>query len=154
MFDASRRTAIALESSWSGIVWSPDDMDIPGITNTANKYQAKQDFNGKANTLAIKAYDSTLSSHPAAKYAYEYKTTGTNAGWYLPALGELNTVYSNMDYMNYALSLVGKEDIPTVNHWSSSVISDYQAWGLSFDSGLVSTFNKYYDYYVRPVLAF
>ena len=156
VFDASRRTAIALESSWSGIVWSPYDMDIPGITNTANEYKAKQDFNGKANTLAIKAYDSTLSNHPAAKYAYEYKTTGTNAGeWYLPALGELNTVYSNMDYMNYALSLVGKEDIPTnISHWSSSELSYSQAWGLYFYNGIVSTYKKDYDFYVLPVLAF
>ena len=156
VFDASRRTAIALESSWSGIVWSPYDMDIPGITNTANEYKAKQDFNGKANTAAIKAHNSSLSNYPAAKYAYEYKTTGTNAGeWYLPALGELNTVYSNMDYMNYALSLVGKEDIPTnISHWSSSELSAYQAWGLYFSNGIVSTYKKDYDYYVRPVLAF
>ena len=156
VFDASRRTAIALESSWSGIVWSPYDMDIPGITNTANEYKAKQDFNGKANTLAIKAYDSTLSNHPAAKYAYNYRTTGTNAGeWYLPALGELNTVYSNMDYMNYALSLVGKEDIPTnISHWSSSELSYSQAWGQYFLNGIVSTYKKDYDYYVLPVLAF
>ena len=156
VFDASRRTVIALESSWSGIVWSPYDMDIPGITNTANEYKAKQDFNGKANTLAIKAYDSTLSNHPAAKYAYNYRTTGTNAGeWYLPALGELNTVYSNMDYMNYALSLVGKEDIPTnISHWSSSELSYSQAWGQYFLNGIVSTYKKDYDYYVLPVLAF
>ena len=154
VFDADRRTAIALESSPSTMGWG-DGWDIPGITNTTDEYKAKQDFNGKANTAAIKAYNSSLSNYPAAKYAYEYKTTGTNAGeWYLPALGELNTVYSNKDYMNYALSLVGKKDIPTDYHWSSSEGSEYHAWGLRFSDGNVDFYYKAGSLYVRPVLAF
>ena len=158
VFDASRRTAIALESSTSMMSWSTERVDIPGITNITDEYKAKQDFNGKANTAAIKAYNSSLSNYPAAKYAYEYKTTGTNAGeWYLPALGELNTVYSNKDYMNYALSLVGKKDIPKdTYHWSSSETSDNYAWVLHFIDGRVGNLgskNSHTDY-VRPVLAF
>ena len=157
MFDANRRTAIALESSSSTMYWSTEYEDIPGITNITDPSKAKQDFNGKANTAAIKAYNSSLSNYPAAKYAYNYKTTGTNAGeWYLPALGELNTVYSNKDYMNYALSVVGKKDIPTDRyHWSSSEDSYDNAWLLRFSAGGVSNYNKDYNSnYVRPVLAF
>ena len=156
VFDASRRTAIALESSTSRMGWGGYGTDIPRITNITDSSKAKQDFNGKANTAAIKAYNSSLSNYPAAKYAYEYKTTGTNAGeWYLPALGELNTVYSNKDYMNYALSLVGKKAIPTdYHHWSSSENSFNYAWVLYFDNGNVGDYYKYGHYYVRPVLAF
>ena len=156
MFDANRRTAIALESSSSAMYWSTEYEDIPGITNITDSSKAKQDFNGKANTAAIKAYNSSLSNYPAAKYAYNYKTTGTNAGeWYLPALGELNTVYSNKDYMNYALSLVGKKDIPTdTYHWSSSENSYNYAWRLDFNGGSVDYYYKNYNIYVRPVLAF
>ena len=157
VFDVSRRLAIALENSTSRINWSTQYGDTPGLTNIEDEAKAKQDFNGKANTAAIKAYNSSLTRYPAARYAYEYKTTGTNAGeWYLPALGELNTVYSNKDYMNYALSLVGKKDIPTDNyHWSSSVISYYHAWVLSFSNGYVDTYSKISsNNYVRPVLAF
>ncbi len=156
VFDANRRTAIALESSKSGMFWGWNG-DIPGLTNIENVAKAKQDFNGKANTAAIKAYRSSLTGYPAAGYAYEYKTTGTNAGeWYLPALGELNTVYSNKDYMNYALSLVGKKDIPTdYYHWSSSESSDSYAWDLSFSDGNVYNYDKgRNNHYVRPVLAF
>ena len=153
VFDADRRTAIALESSTSGIDWSTESVDIPGITNM-EKTQAFQ-FNGKAYTAAIKAYDSSLSNYPAAKYAYEYKTTGTNVGeWYLPALGELNTVYSYKDYMNYALSLVGKKDIPTDYHWSSCERSYQYAWPLHFSYGSVYNDSKSGSHYVRPVLAF
>ena len=135
--------------------------EIPGLTNTMDENQAKQDFNGKANTAAIKAHDnSTGYSYPAAKYAYEYKTTGTNAGeWYFPAFGELYTVYSNKDYMNYALSLVGKEAIPTnKHHWSSTERGSSGAWLIGFQSGMTSSstsaYTKEWEYYVRPVLAF
>ena len=153
VFDVSRRLAIALESSPSTMEWGGYGWDIPGITNITDLSKAKQDFNGKANTAAIKTYNSSLSNYPAAKYAYNYTTTGTNAGeWYLPALGELNTVYSNKDYMNYALSLVGKEDIPTDYHWSSSEYSHLYAW---LSDGIVSHGTKYSsNVYVRPVLAF
>ena len=157
VFDADRRTAIALESSPSGIEWGGYGYDIPGITNVINLSEAKQDFNGKAKTAAMKAYNSNNSwlNYLAAKYAYEYKTTGTNAGeWYLPALGELNTVYSNKDYMNYALSVVGKKDIPTDNHWSSTVYTDGSAWWLNFKNGNTGDSIKNREYYVRPVLAF
>ena len=117
--------------------WSTKYDDIPGITNIKDSSKALQDFNGKANTAAIKAYGISLTRYPAAIYAYEYKTTGTNAGeWYLPALGELNTVYSNKDYM------------------SSSEYSSSLAWRLSFNSGNVDYYSESNYYYVRPVLAF
>ena len=157
VFDADRRTAIALEYSPSTMRWSGYKTDIPGLTNITDEYKAKQDFNGKANTAAIIAYDNDNGlSHVAADYAYNYITTGTNAGeWYLPAFGELYTVYSNKDYMNYALSLVGKKDIPTTSsHWSSSEYSSAGAWWLSFGNGVVGTNGKGDYNYVRPVLAF
>ena len=160
VFDADRRTAIALESSASRIDWSIEHMDTPGLTNITDEYKAKQDFNGKANTAAIKAYVNMIGySYPAAKYAYNYTTTGTNAGeWYLPALGELNTVSSNNDYMNYALSLVGKKDIPTNYHWSSTESSNGFAWRMGISSGYADDYyNRGSDNglsYVRPVLAF
>ena len=154
VFDASQRTAIAMESS-SPMRWSPENIDIPGLTNITDSTQAKQDFNGKANTAAIKAYSSSLSMYPAAKYVYEYKTSGTNAGdWYLPAFGELYTAYTYQDFLNYALSLAGKEEIE-LYHWSSSEDSDVFAWYVRFDNG-----NEYGGYFkdsyysVRPVLAF
>ena len=157
VFDANRRTAIALESSPSRMEWSTEYVDISGITNIIDQSKARQDFNGKANTAAIKAHNSSLSNYPAAKYAYEYKTTGTNAGeWYLPALGELNTVYSNKDYMNYALSLVGKKDITRDNYLkSSSEYSNDSAWSLRFSDGAVFSLGKSGNLQsVRPVLAF
>ena len=161
VFDVSRRLAIALESSPSSMKWGGRGTDIRWITNITDSSKVRQDFNGKANTAEIKAYDSDLSDFPAAKYAYEYKTTGTNAGdWYLPALGELNTASSNKDFLNYALSLVGKKDILTEWCWSSSEYSDLYAWIFDFDGGIgggglaLDGDKNSNNFYVRPVLAF
>ena len=159
VLDADRRTAIALESSTSGMEWG----DGVAVTNKIkDEYEAKYDFYGKEKTAAIKAFKSNYSRYnfQAARYAYEYKTTGTNAGeWYLPALGELYTAYSNKDFLNYALSLVGKKDIPAEWYWSSSEYDNGYAWGLYFSDGSVGISDKGNDYkgsdyYVRPVLAF
>ena len=154
VFDASRRTAIALERSASDIEWGGGD--IPGITNIVSESQAKQDFEGKANTAAIKSYNNSLSNYPAAKYAYNYTTVGTNVGdWYLPALGELNTVNSNKDYMNYALSLIDNGVISVGGYyWSSSEGSSYYVWMIEIGNGYVKNRDRANDYSVLPVLAF
>ena len=158
VFDGTNRLAIALESSSSTMTWGGYGTDIPGIKNITDSTQAKQDFNGKANTAAIKAYNSSLSKYLAAKYAYEYKTTGTNAGdWYLPALGELNEIYQNKATIDKTLSTLGKSTIPTGYRWSSSEYSKNNAWSLSFSDGSVHGYDKYSSenlYYVLPVLAF
>ena len=124
-----------------------------------DKPQAIQDFNGKTNTAAIKAYNSDLSDFPAAKYVYNYKTTGTNVGdWYLPALGELYKVYENKYAIDKALLSLGKSKLPyDEKYWSSSESSertyDY-AWQLSLHDREIEDMYKDRDYYVLPVLAF
>ena len=160
VFDAENRKAIALESS-ERMSWSTELSDVSGISNTTDMEKAKQDFNGKANTAAIKAKNSNLSKYPAAKYAYDYTTPGTNEGdWYLPALGEMYMVYTNKDFLNYTLPLVGKNAMLSSNHWSSSEYSSKSAWDLHLSDGS-TTFKGNADftkiklqYYVRPVLAF
>ena len=159
MFDSQNRKAIALEPSL--LKWAVDrGVNIPGIPDM-DETQAKQDFNGKANTAAIKAYNSDLSDFPAAKYVYNYKTTGTNVGdWYLPALGELYKVYQNQYAINKALLSLGKSKLSNGReYWSSSESNDgmsaaYYAWQLSFHDGEIDGMYKDRDYYVLPVLAF
>ena len=154
VFDASRRTAIALEDSSPTMYWANNLID-PGLPKM-EKTQALQDFSGKANTAKIKTYNSGyMYDYPAANYAYNYTTTGTNVGdWYLPALGELNTVYTNKVFLNYALSLVGKNAIQENSHWSSSIASYNQAWNLSFADGSADTMYFDWNRRVLPVLAF
>ncbi len=157
VFDESNRLAIALESS-ADMYWSTNEYDFPELTNIADENKAKQEYIGKANTAAIKAYNSSLSNYPAAKYAYNYTTAGTNVGdWYLPALGELYEIYQNKTIINKTLSALGKSTISTSTLWSSSEHSGFDAWGLGFTYGNLNYYSKT-DYNERnnvlPVLAF
>ena len=162
VFDSQNRKAIALEKP-SLLKWAVNrGFNIPGISDM-DKPQALQDFNGKTNTAAIKAYNSDLSDFPAAKYVYNYKTTGTNVGdWYLPALGELYKVYQNQYAINKTLLSLGKSELPSDReYWSSSEPSSssgmgpyYMAWQLSIHNSEIDDGYKDRDYYVLPVLAF
>ena len=162
VFDSQNRKAIALEPSLLNWVVRFKRVDIPGIPDM-DKSQAKQDFNGKANTAAIKAYNSDLSDFPAAKYVYNYKTTGTNVGdWYLPALGELYKVSQNKYAIDKALLSLGKSGLPwgeEYKYWSSSESSEgmdasYFAWQLNFNGSEISDNYKDREFNVLPVLAF
>ena len=163
VFDSQNRKAIALEPSL--LKWAVDrGVNIPGIPDM-DETQAKQDFNGKANTAAIKAYNSDLSDFPAAKYVYNYKTTGTNVGdWYLPALGELYKVYQNQYAINKALLSLGKSELPDDDEydddfWSSSeprgiLEPENLAWQLYMHGGEINKNYKDREFNVLPVLEF
>ena len=162
VFDSQNRKAIALEKP-SLLEWAVDTgVNIPGIPDM-DKPQALQDFNGKTNTAAIKAYNSDLSDFPAAKYVYNYKTTGTNVGdWYLPALGELYKVYQTKYAINEALLSLGKSELPYDDeYWSSSEPSSssgmgpyYNAWQLSIHDSEIDDSYKDIKFNVLPVLEF
>ena len=100
IFDVDRGLAIALEQT-TNTVWSKTSFDVPGVDSNV----PTQDFEGKNNTLAISEYcQSYNASCPAFEYVNNYKTEGTNAGdWYLPAVGELNLIYSNKSILNSSL---------------------------------------------------
>ncbi len=163
VFDSQNRKAIALEKpSLLNWVVRFKRVNIPGIPDM-DETQAKQDFNGKANTAAIKAYNSDLSDFPAAKYVYNYKTTGTNVGdWYLPALGELYKVSQNKYAIDKALLSLGKSGLPwgeEYKYWSSSESSegmgaDDFAWQLNMNGSEINDNYKDREFNVLPVLAF
>ena len=156
VFDTNRRLAIALESSPSRMQWGGRGYDIPGLTNM-ERAQALEDFNGKSNTSIILAYGKTQNkSYPAAEYVNNYNTEGTSAGdWYLPALGELHTVGIYSTFLNYTLSLVGKEHIASDNgYWSSSENDQFYAWGSKYSGSPIEYQKQSATHYVLPVLAF
>ena len=117
--------------------------DVSGITNITSS-EAKTDYNGKANTLAIlEAYPSDTTSNNAAIYCNSYSTAGTSAGdWYLPALGE---VYDYI-YTNYAKVKAGWDKVGTTISdsifWSSSEYNLNGAWYVISSNGNVNGSNK------------
>ena len=121
--------------------WSGTRTDVLTLPNYTQYTDAQNDFNGKANTLAIvEASTSDTSSNNAAIYCNSYSTEGTNAGeWYLPAAGELYSyVYTNYDKLS-SFIIEGFIDV----YWSSSEVGASTAWAVSASLGLdESTYYK------------
>ena len=153
-----RGLAIALEQGTAE--WSDGYFDIPNLTNNGSPPTA--DFSGKSNTKTIVDYCKANNKDcPAAEYAYNYRTVGTETGdWYLPAGGELQSIYDNRVKLNKTLQALGKTLLQTSDssinyiYWSSSVSNISYAWLLNINTGNWFSINKNYTYSVRPVLAF
>ena len=126
------------------MTWSYDYIDVSGVTNYDTSSEAKTDYNGKANTLAIlETFPSDTTSNNAAVYCNSYSTEGTNAGnWYLPALGEVyDYIYTNYTKVKAGWDKVGTT-ISSSYFWSSSVYNNYGAWGVNSSSGYVNYYGK------------
>ena len=123
------------------ITWSSSYTNVSGITETTDSSVAKQDYNGKANTLAIlEAYPSDTTSNNAAVFCYNYAPVGLESSknqWYLPAMGELyDYIYSQYSTVKAGWDKVGTT-ISDSYFWSSSEYNSLSAWYVSSSSGSV-----------------
>lgn len=113
---------------------------------------ARADKNGYQNTQNLRKISQEL---PALKHCLEYETPGTSKGdWYLPAEGELMETFLNLESINLTLKILGKEIIPYVWFWSSTMYSDQYAWNCC-SSGLWNRWGYdgiWYGSYVLPFL--
>ena len=158
VFDATNRRAIGLIEK--PLAWSEIGVDIPDIMNLTEE-GAMKDSNGLNNTYNALYYcQSKGYSCPAIEYVTSYKTEGTKVGdWYLPALGELHTIYTNKGVINRALDRIGATEYETNRYWSSSE-NVYLGVEYGVTKWSISGYSIYYydgnksDNYVRPVLAF
>ena len=137
---------------WSDALYGTD---VSGLTNYASSSQAETDFNGKSNTeLIISAASGEDASNNAAHYCYNQTVSvdgrGTVHG-YLPALGELQTVYNNNAAIYSAMSLIGGITIPSNYLWSSTEASSSLAWYLSRGSGNLNRAYKDNTCYAVPI---
>ena len=153
----TRGLAIALEDGIAS--WSDGYFDIPNLTN--NSSTSTVDFSGKSNTKIIVDYcKANNESCPAAEYAYNYRTVGTETGdWYLPAAGELQSIYNNRVKLNATLKALGKTPFNTTgsasgSYWSSSEYDSNGAWSLDFSKGRRYSIHKTITISVRPVITY
>ena len=126
------------------MTWSSDWIDVDGITNYTSSSDAKTDYNGKTNTLAIvSAYSGESTSDNAAIYCNSYSTAGTSAGdWYLPAAGEIyDYFYGNYNAINATVNKLGWNSFEEW-YWSSSEYSYTYAWYVNSSSGNMYGTNK------------
>lgn len=148
VFDETRKLAIALkeeEKAWAGSYF-----DIDSVDNYYSSSTAVDHVDGKNDTKEIIAYcEGNSKSCPAAEYAAVYTTAGTSAGsWYLPSMGELETVYKNKDALNATLALINGKNLSTI-YWSSTEHAHQEAWTMTF--GYVSVATSLYKDFARAI---
>jgi hypothetical protein len=140
--------AVALQDAGS-YKWGKKDSDTP-LPNYTNKRQAIYDLDGYTNTLIVRQHN---SDHPAF-YAINFDN-----GWYVPAIGQLNYLYSNIIEVNKSLSVAGGTKFSTSwTYWSSTECNSIFAWFLKSSGDLaIGTYNNgggYISYYDHKDTAF
>ena len=75
-------------------------------------------------------------------------------GCLCPTIDELTGIYLNKDKINKALKDAGLDEIREDWFWSSTEYSSASAWIVYFSNGGRWYDYKYFNLYVRPVLAF
>lgn len=100
-------------------------------------------INGRTIVLALRDMPEQMNWHDAVKIG-------------IPTKEEWMAIAENLDAVNKALVRAGGEPLKKSWYWSSSEYSSYYAWRsyLNLSYGLYDYYGKYYNYYVRPVLAF
>ncbi len=151
VFDEDKKLALALNSG-GNMAWSAELFDIPILTNYETKELAQEDWAGRDNTTAIITYCSANSkSCPAAEYANSYSTEGTSPGdWYLPALGELESIYSQQPAIDLSLAKVNGTAIEAW-YWSSTEHYTTNTWHRRLN-GITDSAPKSWDKFVRAVI--
>lgn len=128
---------------------------ISGVTATDSTNTAKVDYNGVANTNAMRQKSSGCE---AAKACYNSTVTinGSTAHGYLGGCGEWWQAYQNKAAVDSAMSKCGGTAIPTNDyHWTSTQYQTgyYYAWYLGWNDGNVRSSSKTVGDYVRPFYA-
>jgi hypothetical protein len=141
--------------------WGSANVSGGGVTTT-DRVTAYSDWAGKANTAAQITHDELSGAAYAPGYCNNYSRENANgkgltAGkWWLPSLGELFMIYSNMLKINYALSLIsGATQLAETAYWSSTEYSSAGAWLLGLYYGDTGGITKATSQFrVRAVSAF
>ena len=153
LIEDEHKIVVALEDAPENLYWSNKYklIDRP----VENLEDAQNDFNGEQHCIGLNSPD-----FPAAYYCLNYKKGGLS--WYLPSSGELWLIYTHLEEIQTALSIVGGQKlVDTWNdsspwYWSSTENSVTNAWNLYlYDGYLIGWHGKVsYSYKVRPVSKF
>ena len=163
LVEAGKMLVVAPTTSSSKLRWASADISGGGIT-TSDRLAALNDWKGKENTSLQITHSECQSIDFAPGFCSLYSRKNANGvgllkgSWWLPSMGELMMIYSNMSKINYALGKINGSTLLTGNlYWSSTEYSSENAWGLSFTDGYTdSRYRKSSEILgtVRPVSAF
>lgn len=136
--------------------WGGYEQVVPNLPQINNEADAKADMDGSSNTDLLIADTVTTDGHPAAEYcrSYTWKANPNNiiGQGYLPALGELNLMYTNKSAIDACLNKLGIT--PSTNcFWSSTQRSSFNSSGLRWSRGSYGSYLKDSSFYVWVVSA-
>ena len=155
--DASGRHGKIVSMTQSGEQWSSNESEQKQLIGASSK------TNGAANMQAVKQRPNWRADYPAFAWCARL-----GAGWYLPAIEELELFTRNdsvHDAVNRTLAAKGGTKLPNKgdfgkSYWSSTE-HDYKwsdgtfsAWDVNMSYGGTHANNKRNNYYVRAVSAF
>ena len=141
---------VHLQDQGMNIAWSVNNVDIPSLTNYYSiTYSVLSDLDGYANTQKIRAYGDA-STFPAA-YSVDF-----NNGWYLPAIGHMRLLYSELITINNSLQKVGGTQFPLNSnffYWTSTEYDSGNAWNMN-GYGSIGYTSKVFNERIRSVRSF
>jgi len=146
---------------WLGTNMTNYAYSVPNVTKAASASSAQQDMEGKNNTDALLAVSTageyaTPAATATSLYAPTICSNDNYCGigkWYLPAAGELYTMYSNLVNIDNALTVVnGTTLLSTNNYWSSTQNIPSNSYRITFSNGKLASIGNYGGCYVRPSL--
>ncbi|MBR1605264.1 MAG: hypothetical protein IJ660_04070, partial [Alphaproteobacteria bacterium] len=160
VYDVTNKLVVSLDESvrlqWGkeGVVDSPVPNDYDeAFYDEDGVYYRSHDFNGKSNTDILVA----SGIYPAAHYCHNMTTGGRE--WYLPALGEMWQMSTNITAIDNTLSTVGTKLIQS-EEWdkdmylSSSEYNDEYTWFFRLLQHFAPTVNKITPEYVRCIFTY
>lgn len=143
------RFVVGLYNSGTVDVWQNNASDIMDLPNLNTEAIARQDFNGRNNSITIASASNGGVNAPANAYCHDFTFPEGSKG-YLPSCGELLVAYQNRVLVNELLALIGGDNM-SVEYWSSTEGSRLVAWIMSFSLGGMGGYNKSDSTYsVRP----
>lgn len=133
------RARIALQDCNKEVVWGPEGLNLNVVASTAeandNGGEGLLDYNGEYNTYQFNSRQSVADT-TALFISQNYNFQDGSQG-YLPALGELYSIYQNrLEEINDALALCGGQPL-TGWYWSSTQkMNPGRAWAFDYSHGL------------------
>lgn len=138
--------AVGLQDMYK--TWGPLNETVSGLHPYSHWLDALNDMNGLSNTQQIRN-KSNASQYPAAS------SVDFNNGWYLPSIGQLNTLFGSIFEVNTSLNAIGGTNIKYAEYWSSttSTANNY-SWMFNMKNGGVLFDQKSKSKNVRSVINF
>ena len=158
VFDSANRLAIELDMAPTKIVWGPSGTDSDIVNYETSSDALAATVSGKENTTLAYSGSRGYSSSTAIGYCYLLTTGNQGEGtWFLPSLGELQTLGDNVQIVNEALAkLTDAAEIAGYAHWSSSEQNSTTAYSMTPSTHSIYSTGKdeYQNVYTRCAIQY